>query len=132
MRLRRRTSCEAPLQRVAHVGEVVVAVRDARSEAAVLGLRRATVLEYDHRAHHARALHVAHVVALDPLRRPLETERLLQLTQRDLGLAAVGEPAHTFLFERIRRIAFRELGEMTLLAALRNEQPRGPSAALGE
>src|SRR3989442_1168714 len=65
---------EPPAQRVAHVGEVVVAVADLRAEPAVRLFRRAPVLENDHRAHHARALHLAHVVALDPLRPAVEPE----------------------------------------------------------
>src|SRR5947209_470306 len=93
---------EPPAQRVAHVGEVVVAVADLRAEPAVRVLRRAPVLENDHRAHHARALHVAHVVALDPLRRAVEPERLRELAERGVGLATVGEPTDPLLPSRTR------------------------------
>src|SRR5439155_1381652 len=107
---------EPPAQRVAHVGEVVVAVADLRAEPAVRVLRRAPVLENDHRAHHARALHVAHVVALDPLRRAVEPERLRELAERGVGLATVGEPTDPLLRERVLGVTRRELREVALLA----------------
>src|SRR2546427_808055 len=59
-------------QALAHIREVVVATDFLPPKPPIRVLRRPPVLEHDHRAHDARALHVAHVVALDALRRPLE------------------------------------------------------------
>ncbi len=118
---------ESPADRVAHVREVVVAVAHLRAEPAVLLLRRPAVLEDDHRAHDVGPLDVAHVVALDPLRRALDVEviaeRLVQLDERFLRLAAVGEPAHALLTEGVDGVPRRELDEVPLLAALRDEEP---------
>ena len=72
------------------------------------------------------------VVALDSLRRPLEAERLLQLPQRDIRLAPIGQPAYTFLLERVVRIALRELRQVALLPSLWHVQARRPAAALSE
>src|SRR2546428_3846301 len=121
---------EAAAQRVAHVREVVVAVGDLRAEAPIRVLRRTAILEYDHRAHDARALDVAHVVALDPFRRTLEAERVRELPKRGVGLAAVGEPPHSLLFEGVAGIALGELCEVTLLSALGNEDADGAAAPL--
>ena len=93
--------------------------------------RRPAILEDDHRAHNTRALHVAHVIALDPLRRSLQAERVRELPKRGLGLAPVGEPAHALLFQRVARIPLGELGEVTLLPALRHEDAHRAAAPLG-
>src|SRR5437868_77468 len=74
---------------------------------------------------------MADVVALDALGRSLETECVGELAQRSVGLPAVGEPADALLLERVLRVPLRELGEVTFLAALRDEDPNGAAATLG-
>ena len=66
---------------------------------------------------------MAHVVALDPLRRAVEPERLRELAERGVGLATVGEPTDPLLRERVLGVTRRELREVALLAPLRHEQP---------
>src|SRR6266542_7131745 len=82
---------------------------------------RSTLFPYTtlFRAHHARALDVADVVALDALGWTLQPERVLQLAERGGGLAAVCEPPHALLGQRILGVADRELDEAPLTSALR-------------
>ena len=124
----RRGALEPAAKRLAHVCEVVVAIDDLRPEPSIGVLRGPPVLEHDHRAHHARALHVADVVTLDALRGSLEAECVGQLAKRGVGLAAIGHPAHPFLLEGVLGVALGELREVTLLPALRHEDPHRPTA----
>ena len=63
---------------------------------------------------------MAHVVALDALRRALQAERLLQLAQRGVRLPAVRQPPHALLRQRVRGVALGELREMALAPPLRH------------
>ena len=75
---------------------------------------------------------MAHVVTLNALRRTLEAERLLQLHERGLGLPAIGEPAHALLLQRVCRVTRRELREMPLPPALRDEDAHRTAPSLAE
>ena len=70
------------------------------------------------------------VVALDPLGRRGQAERLLELFQRGVGAPAVGQPAHALHVQRLLGVLGRHLGQPALVAALRAADFDHPAALL--
>ena len=124
---------EAPAQHLGHRGEVVGgALGGADLEAAVVGLLRRAALEHDHRGDRVRAAEVGDVEALDPDRRRVEAERLLQPVERLHAALAAALGAQPLLVEREPRVALGQLEDAPLLAALGGAQLDRPAAAAGQ
>ena len=93
-------------------------------EAPVLVLARQPVLEDDHRRDDVRAGQVRDVEALDAQRRLVEAERLLQVGDGLRARGEVGAAPRLVEHQRLRRVARGRLGELRLLAALRDVEVR--------
>ena len=78
------------------------------------------------------AAEVGDVEALDPDRRHVEAERLLQPLERLDAALAAALGAQPLLVEREPRVALGELEDPALLAALGGAQLDRPAAAAGE
>ena len=79
-----------------------------------------------------RAAEVGDVEALDPDRRHVQAERLLQALQRLHAALAAALGAQPLLVERQRALRSRQLEDPALLAALGRPQLHRPAAAAGE
>src|SRR3984957_8957035 len=110
--------------------DVVGAVSALDREPAVLALAGQAVLEHDHRRDHVRTLQVRHVVALDPQRRVVQAEPLLDLVQRLAPGGQVAGPAGLVQGQGLGRGARHGLDQGLLVAALRDPPAdRAPAAA---
>src|SRR6266849_9695092 len=128
--LRRLEPLQAPAQHLLQHGEVVRAGNELDLEMAVVVVPRAPVLEDDHRADRRVSLDVGDVVALDPLRRRLEVERLRERGEHRLRAAAVVIRLDPQLFELLRRGVGQLRDQRPLAPALRHLDGDGPTASL--
>ena len=113
-------------------GDVALAAEALDAEPAVLALACQPVLEHHRGRHDVGALQVGHVVALDPQRRLLQPERLLDLVQRPAAGGQVAGPAHLVLCQRFLRVARHGLKQRLLVPALRHPQADPAAAAAAQ
>ena len=115
-----------------HHPEVVGRVTGPDPEAPVLARLRLAVDEHDHRADRGRPLDVAHVVALDPLRRARQLELASEVRERLVPTGGIGHPLGPLALERLDGVLRRERDEATLLPAFRHRDGDANAPPVGE
>src|SRR5690348_13622235 len=123
---------EPPGDHLVDRGDVVGAAGALDREPAVLALARQAILEHDHRRDHVRALEVRHVVALDPQRRVVQAQRLLDLAERLAPGGEVAGPPGLVQRERLAGVPGHGLQQGLLVTAARHPQADRAAAAAGQ
>ena len=117
---------EPSVEHLAHRADVVVAPHRLHGEVPVRPLHREGVFEHHHRAHVARALEVAHVEALDPVRGAREPERALEL-EEGLGPRVVVRRAA----QAVRRQVLGRVARVASSTTLRRRPRSGATTRTG-
>src|ERR1019366_1760416 len=123
---------EPAADHLADGGDIIGAVQALDGEPAVLRLAGQAVLEHHHRCDHVSALQVGDVVALDPQRRVVEPERLLDLVQGAAAGGQVAGPPGLVQDQGLRRVPGDGLQQGLLVPALRRPEADPAAAACSE